>query len=1146
MTVDLEYRVDDPKTTQHTNHQTETREPLSPSLQGRDLWRSLEDLSHTDEFKSFSDREFQEGAQNLEGEDRRQFMKIMGASFALAGLGGTACRRLPETKIAPYANRPDDRDPGVSVEYASTCELGGVAVPVVVTSYDGRPIYLRGNGAHPAMPSDACGSMVQGTVLELYNPQRLRVATKNGADSSWVDFSAWMESRMEQHSGGAGLAILSGASNGPTANAMKSRLASEMPSATWSEWEAVNDDNSLLGTNLAFDAPHEVVADLSQADIVVSLDCDFLGNESNNGNNSAGWASRRRLEGLPADATMSRIYQIEPTLTTTGIGSDERIALRSSRIPAVAWAIAKRFGIQGGVEDSKLAGELKDSVNRSFTSHQGDHEEVVITDADIFDKMIDDLKSHRGRCVILAGTGQPPEVHALAAALNEKLGNVGRTVSYRPSSQTVTRVEALTSLVRDMNAGKVKTLVIFNGNPVYDAPADMEFAKALSKVDKVVYVGTSLNETTDTGDCEWVLPGVHYLEAWGDTTATDGTISIVQPLIHPLVDDSQGGRSMIEMLAMMMGDEEIEGLEILRGTARARFDGDDYAFERFWRQALSDGYEKGTSVATTTPGVISGVIAAASRASKNMSAEGIELVIYQDGRVYDGRFANVGWMQELPDPVSKLTWDNAIYLGPELASEQGLASGDMVTLKTAHGSIESVVMVMPGWASGTCSLSIGYGRGESAGMIADGAGFNVYPVRRSDGMSLVSKISLEKTGATYPLASTQDHGIYGSLDKSVPEAGIQERLPSIVREGSLETYQKDPGFNKGLAHVAHSLSLWEETNLDGAKFRWALSVDLTTCTGCSECVVACQAENNIPVVGKDQVSRGREMSWIRIDRYFKGGTASKPEQVVTQPVCCLHCENAPCEQVCPVAATVHDKDGLNVMVYNRCIGTRYCSNNCPYKVRRFNWFDYQRREPVREQEGLFAVKPEYYTSDGPSDFRRMQFNPEVTVRSRGVMEKCSMCAQRIAQAKIKYKNEWAQAGGGATGKDWSIPDGAIRCACEEACSTGAIVFGDLNDPQSKVTKMFSNPRTYDLLAELNTKNRVKYMALVTNPAFEREVHGHGGHGHGDYGHGDDGHGDHGHDDHGHGDHDGHDHDHAHDHADKHASANHADKVVTDA
>ncbi|HAW94673.1 MAG TPA: molybdopterin oxidoreductase, partial [Phycisphaerales bacterium] len=1110
MTVDLEHLVDESKTTHDTNQPTEAREPLSPSLQGRDLWRSLEDLSRTDEFKEFSDREFQEGAQNLEGEDRRQFMKIMGASFALAGLGTAACRRLPETKIAPYANRPDNRDPGVSVEYASTCELGGVAVPVVVTSYDGRPIYLRGNGEHPAMPSDACGSMVQGTVLELYNPDRLRVAINKGVDSTWSEFNRWLKDRMKSHPGGGGFAILTGASNGPTINSLKARMGTEMPSATWTEWEAVNDDNTFLGTKMAFGAPHQVVADLSQADIIVSLDCDFLGNDSDNGNSPAGWASRRRLEGLPADATMSRVYQIEPTLTVSGIGSDERVALRSSRIPAAARAIAKRLGVAGVAEDPKLLTELKASINRSFTSHKGEHEEVVITDADIFDKMIEDLESNRGRCIVMAGTGQPPEVHALAAIINEKLGNVGRTVSYRPIKRTQTRTEALSALVKQMNAGAVKTLVVFDGNPVYDAPADLEFAKALAKVEKVVCFGTSLNETTDAAAPEWVIPSVHYLESWGDATANDGTISIVQPLIQPLVDETQGGRSLIEVLAMLMGDEQTDGLEILRSTTRSRFAVDDFAFERIWRQMLSDGYERGTSRATITPGVSSGAMAAVTRASRDIPVDdGIELVIYQDGRIYDGRYANVGWMQELPDPVSKLTWDNAIYMGPVLADQQGLLSGDMVTLKTPDGSIESVVMVMPGWAAKTCSLSIGYGRCKNAGTIADGAGFNVYPLRRTDGMDLVSKVSFVKTGETYPLASTQDHGIYGSLDKSVPEAGIQERLPSIVREGSLETYQKDPAFNKGLAHVAHSLSLWEETNLDGAKFRWALSVDLTTCTGCSECVVACQAENNIPIVGKDQVIRGREMSWIRIDRYFKGGTASNPEQVVTQPVCCLHCENAPCEQVCPVAATVHDHDGLNVMVYNRCIGTRYCSNNCPYKVRRFNWFDYQRREPVREQEGLFAVKPSYYTKDGPSDFRRMQFNPEVTVRSRGVMEKCSLCAQRIAQAKIKYKNEWAQAGGGATGKDWSIPDGAIRCACEEACSTGAIVFGDLNDPQSKVTKMFSNPRTYDLLAELNTKNRVKYMALVTNPAFEREVHGHGGHGHGH------GHGDHGH---GHGDH----------------------------
>ncbi|MDG2261392.1 MAG: hypothetical protein P8N50_03545, partial [Actinomycetota bacterium] len=501
-----------------------------------------------------------------------------------------------------------------------------MAVPVVITSYDGRPIYLRGNGEHPAMPSDACGAMVQGTVLELYNPQRLRVALNKGNDSSWSDFAAWMKTRMQGHSGGAGLAILSGASNGPTINSMKARLASEMPSASWSEWEAVNDDNAFLGTKLAFGAPHKVVTDLSQADIVVSLDCDFLGTDSDNGNNPTGWASRRRLEGLPADATMSRIYQIEPTLTVTGIGSDERVALRSSRVPAVAQAIAKRLGVSGGSEDSKLVGELKASINRSFVSHEGAHEEVIVTDADIFDKMIEDLESHRGRCIVLAGGAQPPEVHALAAVLNEKLGNVGRTVTYRPVARTQTRVEALTALVKEMNAGSVKTLVIFDGNPVYDAPADLEFAKALAKVDKVVYLGTSLNETTDASQFEWVIPGVHYLEAWGDTTATDGTISIVQPLIHPLVDDSQGGRSMVEVLATIMGDEQTEGYEILRATSRTRFTGDDYAFERFWRQALADGYEKGTATPTSTPGVSSGAMSAITRASNGMSLDdGIEL-----------------------------------------------------------------------------------------------------------------------------------------------------------------------------------------------------------------------------------------------------------------------------------------------------------------------------------------------------------------------------------------------------------------------------------------------------------------------------------------------------------------------------------------
>ena len=1097
---------------------------MPPHLKGRELWRSLEQLAGDETTKSFADREFQEGASELDGDGRRQFMKVMGASIALAGLGPAACRRLPETKIAPYASRPEGRDPGVEIQYATNHELGGVATGVLVMSYDGGPIYLEGNGRHPGSEG-AAGSIAQATVLSLYDPDRLRELKRNGKSADWSGFESWLGSGLrERHPDGSGLAVLSHATSGPSMMRTRSKLMSAMPSATWTEWEAINDDNAYEGTTLAFGAPHRVHLHLDSADIVVSLGADFLSNEPNSKTNAAGWASQRKLDGAASAATMSRVYQFESKLSVTGMAADERVTIRPSEISDLAAIFMARLA-GAKIDTGTLETRLRDTTNRVYSDDHG--ASVTLTDLEVLEQAASDLDDNRGRCVVVAGADQPPAVHAAAAMLNQALGNVGTTVSYTALEKRPTRLQAITELTKRINSGNVKTLVLFDVNPVYDAPADLDFAAALAKVEEVVYVGTHQNETSAHEACTWLVPGAHYLESWGDARGYEGTIGIVQPLIYPLVDSSQGGRSALEITAMMAGAEKTDGLQIVRETASERQATSEYAFERHWRKSLADGFVEGTASPVATPTLVGeDMIYGAIKASMSSMAAGggaadVELIIDHDGQVYDGRFGNVAWMQELPDPITKLTWDNAVLLGPELAEAKGLRSGDMVKIGAAGSSIEAAVLVMPGYAPSTCSLTIGYGRGDAAGRIAADAGFDAFRLRKSDSMDLLRKVSIEPTGGeTYPLATTQDHGIIGSLLSEVPEAGIQERLPQLIRGGSLDMYKENPGFAQGIGHVAHRLSLWEETNLDGAKFRWAMSIDLTTCTGCSSCVLACQAENNIPVVGKDQVLRGREMHWLRIDRYFKGGTASRPEQGVIQPVTCQQCENAPCEQVCPVAATVHDEDGINMMVYNRCIGTRYCSNNCPYKVRRFNFFDYTRRDPVRKQEGLFAVKPDYYTKTGPSEWRRMQYNPEVTVRTRGVMEKCNFCIQKINAAKIKYKNAWARAGGGANknAPDWTIPDGGIPMSCESACATGSIVFGDLNDPNSRVSKRHADVRTYDLLGELNTKPRVKYMAKVTNPIAPLEVYSTGGHGHGDHGHG-----------HGHG-HDHHDHDHDHDHA----------------
>ena len=513
---------------------------------------------------------------------------------------------------------------------------------------------------------------------------------------------------------------------------------------------------------------------------------------------------------------------------------------------------------------------------------------------------------------------------------------------------------------------------------------------------------------------------------------------------------------------------------------------------------LDTGLIDGTTTAVSTTrlenGRIAGAVAALATDRKAVAADDLELVFNTDARVYDGRFANLGWLQELPDSITKITWDNAALISPSLYKARGLKIGDVVSMKVGGRSIEAAVFPVPGMSEHTVAISLGWGQGPDSGSIANGAGFNAYPIRTTKNPWIATGATMSPTGGRYAFAQTQDHGAMDALIPDVPLGSIQERLPTIVRETTLDDYRSHPDFAQHRVHVAHRLSLWEETNLDGARFKWGMSIDLNTCTGCSACVTACQAENNVPVVGKDQIARGREMHWIRVDRYFKGDDPAAPEAVFVQPVTCMHCENAPCEQVCPVAATVHDKDGLNVMVYNRCIGTRYCSNNCPYKVRRFNWFDYWRREPIREQEGLFAVKPDYYTSDGPNQWRRMQMNPEVTVRNRGVMEKCSFCVQRINEAKIEYKNEWAQAGGTASSPDWSIPDGVIKTACEQACPTGAIVFGDLADNDSSVTKLQKKKVSYQLLEELNTKPRLRYLAKVTNPGVPRAGGKNGDHG----------------------------------------------------
>jgi molybdopterin-containing oxidoreductase family iron-sulfur binding subunit len=664
-------------------------------------------------------------------------------------------------------------------------------------------------------------------------------------------------------------------------------------------------------------------------------------------------------------------------------------------------------------------------------------------------------------------------------------------VRYTVLPDAAPHAASIKALTEDMAAKRVTNLVIIGGYPVYDAPADLDFAAALGQVRTSVHLSLYDNETSRL--CTWHVPRAHELESWGDARAWDGTIGVIQPLILPLFE----GLSPIELLAVMANDDKTTGHDIARRTFGEGTAAPDV--ERLWRRTLHDGYKAGSAHSTATTSVLD---AAATTAVEDLwqswtpaAGDAFELVFVQDACVHDGRLANNGWLQELPDPLTKLTWDNAVCLGPRAAERLRIDTGDMVRISRAGRAVEAAVCVVPGQHSESVTLNLGYGR-QRAGLVGNGAGFDFYPLRTSDAMGIADGAVIEKIQGSYEFAVTQDHHPVDTIGGR----GTADRLPTILREGTLQEYRRDPKFAKHRAHVVHRLSLWNEPGGGASEYAWGMSIDLSACTGCSACVVACQAENNIPVVGKDQVRRGRELQWIRVDRYFKGDPES-PEAVGVQPVPCMHCETAPCEQVCPVAATTHDDDGLNVMIYNRCVGTRYCSNNCPYKVRRFNYFDYQKRAPVRDT-GLLDVDPKYFVrpQSDANLLQQMQFNPEVTVRSRGVMEKCTFCVQRIADAKISAKNEWVKMSEAEKRANprVTVPDGELTTACAQACPAQAIVFGDLNDPGSRVAALRADDRSYEMLEELNTKPRTTYLAKLRNPApdLAPPAPAHDGDGHG--------------------------------------------------
>ncbi len=1060
---------------------------------GRQYWRSLDEIADTPEFREFMHHEFPAGAADvLDSEARRHFLKIMAASMALAGLGLSGCRRWPQEKIAPYAKRPAGRIPGKPVYYATAVSLNGVTSGLLATSMDGRPIKVDGNPDHPinAGRSDAFD---QASVLGLYDPDRSRAVRKGGELSSWSAFIQEMGQRLETHerTRGAGLAVLSEATSSPTEIALKNKLLKRFPQARWYEYEPLANDQEVAGAELAFGKPYRPLYELQEAKVIVSLDADFLFGHRAAVKHIRDFSNGRRL-GVSeqvdrGDETMNRLHCFEAPLTLTGANADWRSAVRSADVVLVAAWLAAR--ILGAASLRKL--EEEPAAAAVLTPDLVAHLEAALAD----------LQAHPGASVVMAGPRQPGEVHLLAHLMNAALRNVGKTVNYTAQADAVRQMQSLSDLAKAMADGTVKTLVTIGGNPVYDAPADVDFAALLKNVELTVHFGEYFDETGTL--CDWHVNRAHYLEAWGDGRSWGGSLTIAQPLIQPLFD----GRSTIELLAFMAKDDQTDGEQLVRRSFTEMTGAVDP--ERLWRRTLHDGLLPGSAFTLETPAVRSAALPAAAAVLHERWAgedrSGMEVVFAPDYSVYDGRFANNGWLQELPDPITKLTWDNAAECSPATASTLGLDNGDMIRITVGDRSVETAVIVVPGQADGTLTLRLGYGR-KFEGLVCRGSGFDFYPLRTAEAAGF-GTAGAQKIRGHYKLATTQDHH---AIDvQSVGGEGLQQRLPSIFREATLAEYKEHPDFARHRTHVVHRLSLWDETNLEGAQYAWAMSIDLNACVGCSACVVACQAENNIPIVGKEQVSMGREMHWMRIDRYFAFGEAdaSRPDvsrlrSVALQPVPCMMCENAPCEQVCPVAATVHDKSGLNVMIYNRCVGTRYCSNNCPYKVRRFNYFDWHRRPPYRERPGvLLEVEASYYKRQqaAADPLLQMQFNPEVTVRMRGIMEKCTYCVQRIQTAKIDAKNEWVKLPAGDPRRaDTRIPiaDGTIVTACQQACPANAIVFGDLNDSQSEVSKLRRSGRSYQMLEELNNKPRTTYLAKVWNrPGDAHEDEGHSGGGH---------------------------------------------------
>lgn len=978
------------------------------NAKGRHYWRALEELSEQSGFPELLHREFPQQASEWDSgeEGRRNFLKLMGASLALGGL--SACTKQPQELIYPYVNAPEALIPGKPLFYATAFTLSGVSTGILMESHMGRPTKVEGNPLHPA----SLGSTdvrTQASVLNLYDPDRAQTLSFLGEIRTYASFVTMIKQVLgEQDSKqGAGIRILTETVGSPTLGDQLKGVLKQYPGAKWYQWEPVGAQNSRMGAKMAAGAFVNSYYKFDSANVVLAIDSDFLVAGPASARYAREFIDKRRVRG--EEHNMNRLYSVESTYTATGAKADHRFALKASAVEPFVRALASAVGVGSAGAGTPPVGSW-------------------------FAPLVKDLQANRGTSLVIAGEDQPAEVHALVHAINAALGNAGKTVVYTDpiEGNPTDQLADLKALCSDLDAGAVDILFILGGNPVYNAPADLFFADKLPKARLRVRLGLYDDETSAL--CQWNVPEAHALEYWSDGRAFDGTVTIIQPLIAPLYD----GKSPHEFISLFTENPQQSSYDTLRAYWQAKrgaaaggsrvLPADNPAdFETWWRRSIHDGVVEGSAFPERTVSA-----ATVPPSSQTGAGAGLEIAFHAHPYIYDGRFANNGWLQETPHPITKLTWDNAVLVSPATAKQLKLENEDQVELKLNGRTVWGAVWVQPGQPDDSISVHLGYGRTRS-GRAGNGAGFDAYRLRTSNAMSHAAGLEIRKLNKKFQLATTQTQGTMAGR--------------AVAREGTIAEYRKNPDFarEQGEELPDKGLTILPETwKYEG--YAWGMSIDLNACTGCNACVVACQSENNIAVVGKDQVRRERQMQWIRIDRYYEGN--AETPKTMFQPVMCVHCEHAPCEIVCPVAATVHDQDGLNNMIYNRCVGTRYCSNNCPYKVRRFNF---------------------YLFSDWNTESVKMQKNPDVTVRSRGVMEKCTYCVQRISSARIAAKE-----------KGGKIRDGDVVTACQAACPAQAIHFGDLNDRTSKVAKIKEEQRNYEMLGELNVRPRTTYLAKIRN------------------------------------------------------------------